>query len=117
MRISNRHLRETMADPAKELLLPTLQACAGPEPLYPVTYSQSTGLDRAVLDAALDRLRMAGLVRLTEWVKGKGQGYTLTPDGVMVLERPGLLSRAPQAAPPPPPTRTSASTTWQRGEA
>ena len=58
---------------------PLLRACfqAAPKPLYPAAFAQERGLDRAALDRVFDELRLKGLVRLTEWVKDTGQGYTL----------------------------------------
>jgi membrane associated rhomboid family serine protease len=50
-------------------------------------------LPRAPVDACLDRLRLGGLVQLTPWVQGHGQGYQLTPHGIDVLQHPRLLAR------------------------
>jgi membrane associated rhomboid family serine protease len=68
-------------------------AAAGAQPWYPADYARATGLPRDTLDPALDELRVGGLIRLTDWVQGKGQGYALTSQGEKVLERPRLLSR------------------------
>src|SRR5208283_5640246 len=88
-----------MAHLADELLVEILKACdqAAPEPLYPVAFATHSGLDRALLDEALDHLRLDGLVRFTDWVQGQGQGYTLTSEGSHVLDNPRLLrqSRVP----------------------
>ncbi len=64
---------------------------AAPEPLYPARFAQEHGIDRAQLDSALDELRLRGLVRLTPWVQGLGQGYTLTQAGLDALENPHAL--------------------------
>lgn len=96
---------------------------AAPEPWYPSADAERAGAERATIDAGLDRLRMGGLVRLTDWVQGKGQGYVLTPEGALVLQNPQLLRRlrdgrplpiepTPEIAIPQP-----ATSTWQRGEA
>src|SRR5262249_11945911 len=45
------------------------------------------------LDPYLDQLRMAGLIHLTDWVQGQGQGYALTPAGKRVLQSPRELAR------------------------
>ena len=91
-----------MATPTTDLLEIILRECAGsrPEPWYPSEYARATGVPRPTLDEPLDRLRLGGLVRLTDWVQGKGQGYTLTPAGEQVLERPRLLQRLRDGAVP-----------------
>src|SRR5262249_24028555 len=72
----------------RDLLTEVLRACydAAPEPLYPARFASAAGLYRTTLDRALDELRLSGLVRLTEWVQGLGQGYTLTHAGLAALE-------------------------------
>jgi hypothetical protein len=110
-----------MADLADELLLEVLKACArsSPDPLYPGDFAAYSGLDRALLDKALDHLRLRELARLTDWVQGKGQGYALTSQGALVLQNPALLrkphipdrARAVDA----PPDRSESP--WERGEA
>jgi membrane associated rhomboid family serine protease len=122
--------RETMAEPTTDLLEIILKdvATAGAQPWYAAEYTQATGLPREAIDACLDRLRLSGLVRLTDWVQG--QGYALTPEGAAVLENPRLLNRLregrelprriparPAEAPPPPPTLRESGTPWDRGEA
>jgi membrane associated rhomboid family serine protease len=99
-----------MATPTTDLLEIILRECAGarPQPWYPSDYARDTGVPRDALDESLDRLRLAGLIRLTDWVQGKGQGYTLAPGGERVLEKPRLLDRlragvVPRAEEPPPP--------------
>ena len=110
-----------MAALADALLLELLKAIerSAPEPVYPAALAAYTGLERPLLDEALDQLRLRGLARLTDWVQGKGQGYALTSQGGMVLRNPGLLKRARLPAPAadgaPPPDRSV--TPWARGEA
>ena len=90
-----------MAPIDRELLTELLHACfdAAPEPLYPGRFAEAHGIDRAVLDRALDELRLKGLIRLTEWVQGVGQGYTLTQAGMDLLENPrGLRPGVPLPA-------------------
>src|SRR4051794_28397620 len=84
-----------MADSSRELLEMILRDCAaaGAKPWYPSEYAQATGVDRSRLDAALDELRLGDLVRLTEWVQGKGQGYALTEAGREVVQSPRLLGQ------------------------
>ncbi len=89
----------------RELLTDLLHACydAAPEPLYPARFAQNHGIDRGTLDHALDDLRMRGLVRLTDWVQGLGQGYTLTQAGLDLIENPrGLRPGAPLPRPRAP---------------
>ncbi len=71
-----------------------LRLCAAkaPDPWYPSGYAKETGTPRDSLDPYLDQLRMAGLVRLTDWVSGHGQGYALTPAGEDVLKNPRQLA-------------------------
>jgi membrane associated rhomboid family serine protease len=110
-----------MAVLADLLLLELLKAIerSAPEPVYPAALAAYTGLERSLLDEALDHLRLRGLVQLTDWVQGKGQGYALTSQGEMVLRNPGYLKRARLPVPPmdgaPPPDRSV--TPWGRGEA
>ncbi len=79
-----------MAASNGELWTDILRACfdAAPGPLYPAAYAHERGVDRAALDRTLDELRLKGLVRLTEWVQGRGQGYTLTQAGLDLVEHP-----------------------------
>jgi membrane associated rhomboid family serine protease len=112
---------------ATDLLEIILRECArlAPEPLYPGAYVQGTGVARTSLDDALDQLRLGGLIRLTDWTQGRGQGYTVTPSGSAVLQSSRLLERlrthgtTPRPVPvleavPESRARTS---TWTRGEA
>src|SRR5437868_3189919 len=109
-----------MATLADDLLLEVLKACArsAPGPLYPAEFAAFSGLERPVLDDALDHLRLRGLVRFTDWARDKGQGYALTAEGAAVLKNPRLLKRAqltelaPAAAPP-----DRSFSPWERGEA
>jgi membrane associated rhomboid family serine protease len=92
----------------RELLTDLLHACydAAPEPLYPARFAEGHGIDRSTLDHALDDLRLRGLVRLTDWAQGLGQGYTLTQAGLDLIENPrGLRPGAPLPKPQPAPVR------------
>src|SRR5262249_50096678 len=116
--------RVAMADLAIHPLEAILRQCAeaAPQPWYPSTYAQATGVPRDRLDADLDLLRLGGLVHLTDWVQGKGQGYALTDTGREVLQSPRLLARLRSGsvpvfrdeAPPPPERAEGQPTTWER---
>ncbi len=116
-----------MAGPSDELLEIILRDCeaAGNQPWYPSDYAQSTGVDRTRLDRCLDELRLGGLLKLTEWVRGKGQGYALTEIGHEVVQRPRLLSQIRErgvprtSVPALAPAREDAATSpedWDRGK-
>ena len=66
---------------------------ADPTPWYPKEYSRSNQVDRESLYAPLNDLRIANLVQLSEWIEGKGQGYTITPLGKEVLSDPLFLAQ------------------------
>src|SRR5262249_45353688 len=96
---------------------------AEPEPWYPKLYAESCGVLRDSLDAPLEKLRMANLIRLTEWVQGRGQGYQLTPEGRHTLSngrelakvRDGKLPARPEPVQPAP-REFRGDTAWDRGE-
>jgi hypothetical protein len=73
------------AEPQYLAIIMTECAASAPGPWYPSDYVQQTGTPRETLDPYLDRLRMGGLIQLTDWVEGKGQGYALTQAGAEVL--------------------------------
>lgn len=110
-----------------QLLETVLRECQAksPAPFYPSVDGRDKGLDRAALDRALDELRLGGLLELTPWEAGHGQGYRLTAEGEQVLQSPRLLARlrshGVQAKPAQPalvretPVEGEMST-WQRGE-
>jgi membrane associated rhomboid family serine protease len=84
-----------MADtdsPSADVLL-RLCADADPAAWYPSAYAKITGVDRDALDDPLNRLRMAGLLRLTDWQPGVGQGYVLTEAGRSVADSPRALAK------------------------
>lgn len=84
-------------EPNREQLAALLRTIAAtPAPWYPASVVLD---DRAQLDEGLNRLRVAGLVRLTDWEPGRGQGYAITTEGQRALNRPGLLER--RGGPPP----------------
>src|SRR5690348_10359547 len=103
-----------------------LRLCAGtaPAPWYPSRYAKATGTARDALDEPLNLLRVAGLVRLTDWEPGVGQGYALTDAGRAVLDSPRVLARLRDGDPllvvraPSPAARPDARpSAWDRGEA
>src|SRR5689334_15265875 len=85
--------RQPLAD---LLLLEVLKACAlaAPQPMQPAAFADDSGLGRDVLDQALDALRLLGLVRLTEWTPERGQRYSVSPEGELVLRNPDLIRAA-----------------------
>src|SRR5262249_18771414 len=90
-------------------------------PWYPSAYAKSVGVARDSLHPHLDELRMAGLIRLTEWVPEHGQGYVLTPAGEDVVRSPRKLARlrkgkVPTAAEPID-AAVEAPSPWDRGDA
>jgi rhomboid protease GluP len=115
-----------MTDPAKDPLATILRLCeeAAPSPWYPKTYAETTGILRDSLDPHLDQLRMGGLIHLTDWVQGQGQGYALTPEGAQVLHSPRALARLQAGKLLPRPDGVEASlsavsrpaTAFERGE-
>lgn len=91
-----------MSDAATHPLETILQRCAAhaPQPWYPQADGQ--GIPRDRLDPSLDELRLAGLIRLTDWVQGKGQGYALTPAGAEALRSPNVMARLRRGDVPAP---------------
>jgi rhomboid protease GluP len=108
---------------ALELILLQCAATA-PEPWYPKSFAIATNTSRDSLDTPLERLRNAGLVELTEWVQGHGQGYVLTPDGARLLRNPREMARLQagelplrREQPDEPEPTPSRMTPYERGEA
>src|SRR5260370_14507929 len=103
-----------------------LRQCAeaAPSHWYPSEYARTKGIQRDDLDTHLDRLRMAGLIHLTDWVQGQGQGYALTPDGEYVLQTPrelarlraGQLNQAREVLQEPSGMPDRGTTAFERGE-
>ncbi len=96
---------------------------AAPNPWYPSTFAQTAGIPREKLDPFLDELRLGGLIRLTDWVPGRGQGYTLTEEGAEVVRNPRLMERVKTQGVPRLPTPRPApdrlegrETSFDRGE-
>ena len=74
--ISESSLRETLLRSISE---------HGDGPWYPRWYADKTGTELETLYSPLNDLRIADLIRLTEWVAGLGQGYVITDRGREVL--------------------------------
>lgn len=77
------------AEPSAETLLRAI-AQQGDEPWFPSTYAASSGIARDALDGPLTDLRLAGLIEVVTWVKGRGQGYRLTEAGQQALRGPSV---------------------------
>ncbi|OAI47948.1 hypothetical protein AYO44_08430 [Planctomycetaceae bacterium SCGC AG-212-F19] len=116
-----------MAEADNTPLVSILEHCraAEPDPWYPSVFAREKGIERDSLDPFLDRLRMGGLVQLTEWMQGTGQGYRLTREGERVLQTPRELAqlsqgRLPQARFPGPAAVEALPmgpvSHWDRGE-
>ncbi len=58
---------------------------SGEDPWFPSEYAARQGISRDALDVPLIELRLAGLAEIVTWVRGKGQGYRLTPAGRALL--------------------------------
>lgn len=99
-----------------------LKSCvtSAPRPWRPSEYARSAGVERDSLDEPLNRLRLAGLVRLTDWEPGIGQGYLPTEAGTAVAANAGSLERLRNGATPAPAPANRAlrrtSDAYRRGE-
>ena len=86
------------APPAPDFAPPTTAdvlrwcAAAAPDLWFPSVHAQSTGIPRDSIDDPLWLLRQAGLLQVGDWVRGKGQGYSLTPAGEKALADPQKLT-------------------------
>src|SRR5262249_24112305 len=94
-------MAETVEPNAVELL--RLCAAAPPNPWYPKVYARTSGVPRQTLDAPLTDLRLANLVKLTDWERDVGQGYLLTPLGQEVMQNPALLAQLAKGLKPESP--------------
>lgn len=115
-------MAETSDSPLEHIL--RLCAATAPAPWYPSTYAKDAAIERDSLDLHLERLRLAGLIRLTDWVKGTGQGYVLTPAGSELLTNPRALGmlrlgnlRLDVKAPEPPLLDDATTKAFARGDA
>ena len=90
--------------PASSPTLPTaesvLRAIAATDgPWFPARYATEVGVPRDSLDEPLAELRLAGLVKVAEWVRGLGQGYALTPEGKSAAGDPAARERLKRVIP------------------
>ncbi len=75
-----------------ELLLKTCQT-AHPEAWYPAKAPLQSGPSAEDVDRVLNDLRLHGLVELTDWKIGMGQGYRITPLGIEIADNPLFLKK------------------------
>ncbi|MBX3400151.1 MAG: rhomboid family intramembrane serine protease [Gemmataceae bacterium] len=90
-------------------------AAAGDAPWFPSRHAREHAVPRDALDVPLAALRDAGLIRVRDWVKGMGQGYSVTPEGSECLKNSALLARClahPRGEREPEPVPTA----YERGE-
>ena len=78
---------------AKELLRAI--AAAKSQMWFPRLHAEQTGAPRDGLDEPLWLLRQAGLVQVSDWIGGLGQGFQLTREGERAVDHPDPLSLAP----------------------
>jgi membrane associated rhomboid family serine protease len=79
-------------------------------PWFPSRFAAEAGIPRDSLDEPLAELRLAGLVRVAQWVRGAGQGYEATPEGqALAADAAALvrLGRLVQPAAPPAPAASA----------
>jgi len=116
-----------MSTPTAPLADTILRAIAesSTTPWYPAAFAEATATVRDSLNSPLSDLRISGLVELTDWVSGKGQGYRITTDGRDVLKNPsGIIKRIAEGSRLVP-IRTSSTETrtirgtdrWGQGQA
>src|SRR5881296_2708478 len=87
--------QRSMATAGHDLLELLLRECArtAPQPLYPSQFAAATSVPRPEVEQGLEHLRLGGLLRLTDWMQGRGQGYTVTTEGAELAGSPRLLDR------------------------
>lgn len=114
-----RALPDASTNPTTEMVLRWIAASA-PTPWFPSAFAVAAGVPRDSLDEPLAELRLAGLTRIAAWVRGQGQGYSLTPAGETCAKDASILAKlgaGPPALPPPElETLTAATSTvsWPR---
>lgn len=100
--------------------LDILRWCAdsAPELWFPSVHAEKSGRPRESLENPLWLLRQTGLVRVGDWVKGRGQGFCLTPAGIEAINDP---SRIPKELPKHPYSQRLAQEAeddeWRPGQA
>lgn len=91
-------------------------AAAGSRAWFPAEFAQQSNIPREALDQPIHALRHAGLIRVHDWVKGLGQGYAVTPDGLNYVHEPQKLTKLLAEPPKPEPVADEPPTTFDRGE-
>ncbi|HEY1191104.1 MAG TPA: rhomboid family intramembrane serine protease [Gemmata sp.] len=84
-------------EPTAALVLKRIAATDGP--WFPARFAAESGAPRDSLDDPLTELRVAGLILATEWVRGVGQGYALTPAGRATVADASAVERLEQGTP------------------
>ena len=82
-------------------------AAARPALWFPSDQAARSGIPRADFDEPLWLLRQAGLIKVGDWVRGRGQGFVLTAAGEEALANPNLLATATSLLPAAQSPRTA----------
>ena len=74
-----------------------LHWCAASRPAlwFPSEEAVRAGIPRSEFDEPLWLLRQAGLVKVGDWVRGRGQGFVLTAAGEEALNNPKMIPALP----------------------
>jgi membrane associated rhomboid family serine protease len=91
-------------------------AAAGDGAWFPLAHARQANIPRDSLDEPIAALRVAGLIRVTDWVKGVGQGFGVTPEGAKLANEPHKVARALAAPHHHRPDPAPRPTTFDRGE-
>ncbi|MGL6096919.1 MAG: rhomboid family intramembrane serine protease [Fimbriiglobus sp.] len=91
-------------------------AAAAPAAWFPSAHAAAHGIPRDALDHSVWLLQRAGWVHVADWVRGRGQGFALTPEGKAALADPAKALASPPPPAPPPPGPAAGDTTFDRGE-
>lgn len=102
--------------PTPAVVLGWVAAAAG-RAWFPAEYAHQAGVPRDALDEPIHALRRAGLIRVHDWVKGLGQGYAVTADGLAYVHEPQKLAKLLADPPKPAVVADEPPTTFDRGEA
>lgn len=97
--------RPAPGPPTVESVLLAIAASGGS--WFASRYAAEAGVPRDALDEPLAELRLAGLVRVAEWVRGVGQGYALTPEGEATAADPAARAKLVAAGASAPPARAA----------
>lgn len=96
-------------------------AAVAPKLWFPSVQAKEGAVPRDDLDDPVWSLRQRGLIQVADWVKGLGQGFTLTPEGRAALADPTkLVAPTSEIAPAPrvvdDSDRPRPMTPFERGE-